>query len=150
MGLGRVIEGTLHDCNKAYLERRLKQYDRQLYLKWNPNKNKGNGVWELRRKPDTKVRVIHGRVDGGTLSSLECVENDVINHILDVPVLTERLIDKLYEMDTYREDHYLHDIEYLEDRAKYKQQENEVRERKYLVRHFKSLFEQLREEARNL
>lgn len=46
----RIITGTINDVSKTHLERALKRYDSQLYLKWDSKK----AVWQLRRRPDTK------------------------------------------------------------------------------------------------
>lgn len=100
--LGKIVQGSVWDCNKNNLERALKRYDPRLYIKWNPSKREGHGVWEIRIKPTKKTRVDHG----GGYSSLEWIESDLIHHVLDVPVLHYGLLDKIYEMDAYRFQNY--------------------------------------------
>ena len=36
--LGRLVVGSVNDCDRAGLERALRDFDKQLYLKWNPKK----------------------------------------------------------------------------------------------------------------
>ncbi len=46
----RVVSGHVSDVSKQPLERALRRYDEQLYLKWDTK----CGVWQLRRKPEMK------------------------------------------------------------------------------------------------
>jgi hypothetical protein len=101
---GNIITGSVMDCNKNELEKRLKAYDKKLYIKWNPRKLKGWGLWEVRREPEKKRLVYKGEYQGVDLYMAEYVEMDVISHVLDVPILNYRVIDKIKKMDTWGDD----------------------------------------------
>ena len=101
-GFGRVVTGSVLDCDKAQLERALKFYDRFLYIKWNTDKLDGRGCWEIRRAPEQLTRVYQGAWNGGRLYTLERKENDIINHVLDAPVLKWDLLGKIKSMDAWK------------------------------------------------
>ena len=98
---GPIVRGSVLDCNKDHLERKLKDYDRQLYLIWNPTKKKKMGVWELRRRDAMKSIVDWAEFEGNCYTRLEYAENNFANHILDIPVLGYHVLEKLKEMDTW-------------------------------------------------
>jgi hypothetical protein len=98
---GRLIIGNTLDASKRRIEAALKFYDPQLYLKWNPAKRGGWGMWEVRRTPSELTKVYRGHVAGQALYSLERKENDLIHHVLDVAVLHDGLIGKIKSMDTW-------------------------------------------------
>lgn len=118
---GGLIVGNGLDCNKAFLERILKAYDKQLYIKWNPKKRGGWGMWEVRRKPDTLTNVYHGEFNGAKLYTAEYVEIDIVNHVLDVEVLHENILGKIKQMDTWGKKNYIDELDSAA--AKYKQEE---------------------------
>ena len=135
MGLGRVIKGSALDCNKKLLERQLKNYDSRLYLKWNPDKNGGYGIWEIRRLPSRKVEVYKGvYLDGTPIYALEYIENDLENHVLDIPYLTERALVKIYSMDTFRTDQWVSKFDYEQERSQNRLEENNKKELAYQLR----------------
>lgn len=101
-GFGRVVTGSVQDCNKAALERLLQFYDRFLYLKWNTDKQGGRGCWEIRRRPEYPTRVFQGAFNGGTLATLERQESDIIHHVLDCPVLHYGLLGRIKSMDMWK------------------------------------------------
>lgn len=100
--LGYLIKGHVFDTNKKRLEQRLQNMDSRLYIEWNPRKNAGNGIWEIRRRPAFKEPVYKCHYQGHAIYQMQYCEDDMVNHVLDVPYLTERILPKLYEMDTYR------------------------------------------------
>lgn len=53
-GESKLIRGHVLDVSLPLLMGQLKRYDEQLYLKWSASKQRGLGVWELRRKPELK------------------------------------------------------------------------------------------------
>jgi hypothetical protein len=98
--VGAISRGCVLDVNKKHLERKLKEYDPQLYIKWNPRKLSGNGVWEIRRRPE-KSCVFVAEFDGHKYYSFEAVENDLESHILDVGSLNYEILTKIKKMDTW-------------------------------------------------
>jgi hypothetical protein len=136
---GRTVVGSVLDVNKKHLEEKLQEYDPLLYLKWNGSKtwdpigqkgikqgewndvtdqyipSRGQGVWEVRRKPETKSRVYWGQYQGHSLSSVEYVENGFISHIMDVEALGYNLVDYMKSIDTWGQDDW---VQNLEDNAK--------------------------------
>lgn len=109
--LGNIITGSVFDCNRDSLERSLKFFDPQLYLKWNPRKRAGHGIWELRRRPTFKTKILQGHIDGVPLYTYEYRENDMIHHILDVPVLRYDLLGRVKEMDSWNKKNYLDNLD---------------------------------------
>lgn len=105
-GFGRVVTGSVLDCNKAALESSLKFFDPLLYIKWNPDKQDGRGCWEIRRTPSVSKLVCHGAFGDGYLYTSECKENDMVHHVLDCPVLHYGLLGKIKSMDTWKHKDY--------------------------------------------
>lgn len=134
---GKIVQGHVLDCNPKWLEQRLKQYDPQLYLRWNPEKNGGAGIWELRRLPSQKSLVYHG----DNLFTVEYREKEVISHIADLAVLNYKLLDALYEADTWRDGeqgkHYARNLEYNEEQAQERKRQRLNQEMKYNLKQFK-------------
>jgi hypothetical protein len=118
----------------------LQQYDRQLYNKWNPKKRGGMGLWEVRRRPDRKTAVYQGK----GIYSLEYVELDLINHVMDAPILTPRLLNKIQAMDAWRINNWAADFE--TKRRQYEEHLNEkVREEtSYMIKQHKTEFSDFR------
>lgn len=100
-GEGQIITGHVLDVNKKHLERAMKAYDDQLYFKWNPEKREGFGMWEVRRRPNTKVPVYCGQLEGKKYYKLEYQEHEQINHIMYVEFLNYNIITKLKSIDTW-------------------------------------------------
>lgn len=99
---GKLVKGSVFDTNKRELEIALRNYDPQLYVQWNPTKNRGQGCWEVRRRPNQKERVYKGSHNGVAYYSLEYKEFDLVHHVVDLPYLTFRVMDWLYAHDTFR------------------------------------------------
>jgi hypothetical protein len=98
--VGAISRGCVLDVNKKHLEKKLQEYDPQLYIKWNPRKLSGNGVWEIRRRPE-KSLVLMGEYQGHKIYSYEEVENNFENHVLDVGSLNYEVLTKIKKMDTW-------------------------------------------------
>lgn len=111
---GKLVTGHVLDCDKASLERSLKDYDKQLYIKWNPKKNKGYGSWEIRRHPDKKQMVYKCDFNGYKIFEYEYKELDIINHVLDVPYLSREVVGRIKKMDTWTDKRWNQDLEYRE------------------------------------
>lgn len=118
MSFGRVIKGNVMDCNKKHLEAALKQYDSQLYIKWNSEKRNGEGIWEVRRRPNEKTAWPKWEMGGSTIFELIYVENDLIHHVMDVPVLNYNILTRIKEMDTWGISNYVDKLEQKEKEAK--------------------------------
>lgn len=155
---GRIIEGHVLDCSRKPLERKLKEYDAQLYLKWNKDKLHGWGCWELRRRPLMKtythtqyhrdnfgaiLRIVPGDVhhlDGCTIVEPKYHENDFENHVMDVPFLNYSIIEKIKKMDTWEHSTsmgFAHDYEYLEAKVMENEDEKSNAELTYSAKQYK-------------
>lgn len=169
MKTGKLIQGSILDCNPKYLERALRDYDKQLYLKWNPLKTAhpdgsiekmpppgphwrgyGVGVWEVRRQPNTKTMVPWSEVKGECVFfELKYKESDVLNHVMDVPVLNYSILDRIKEMDCWNTKNYVDDLEYREDQAKDKEYTKNRAELRYQIKHHRSAFKDFQEQIRS-
>lgn len=99
---GRLVQGDVLDSNKEHLERALKAYDPQLYLRWNVKKRKGLGVWELRRRPNEKTATLQGYLPNGQpVLYLDYKEVDIENHVKDVPILGYDLVEWVKRCDQW-------------------------------------------------
>lgn len=104
--VGKVVEGDVLDCNKANLERALKDYDHQLYLKWNPKKIKGHGCWELRRRPSYKTIKAILELDGKSYILIDYVEHDIVHHVKDMAFLDYRILEWVKDHDLYTQTNF--------------------------------------------
>lgn len=146
---GHLVQGSIFDCNKKKFIRAIKDYDKQLYLKWNPKKNKGFGCWELRRYPSTKTPVFGGRFEGVAYYRLEHVEQDLIHHIMDMPYLTYQVVDRLKEMDAWENKRLLTDGEEEAERLIIKEEDDYRAERQYQVKQDKKYWKEYLELVRS-
>jgi hypothetical protein len=96
-----VVKGTVLDVAPAAFEQRLKDYDPQLYVRWNPRKLKRHGCWEIRRRDTMKSIVDWAEFEGNCYTRLEYAENELVNHVLDCAFLNYDALRKLQEMDTW-------------------------------------------------
>jgi hypothetical protein len=123
-GFGRVVTGSVYDCDKRSLERSLQFYDPYLYIKWNTDKLGGRGCWEIRRRPERLTNVFQGVYQGAKLYTSERVESDIIHHVLDCPVLHYGLLGKIKSMDLWKyknvNDHFESEAEEWETRERKK------------------------------
>lgn len=132
-GWGNSIVGSVLDCNRKHLERAMRDLDPQLYLKWNPVKRFGLGMWEIRRLPNTKVPVFKTVWGDAKIYSLEYRERDVENHIFDREFLTYEIITHLRKIDTWTTD-WLKDIDYKEEKAQEALKAKEKQERREFIK----------------
>lgn len=142
----KLIKGHVLDINVKHLEERLKRYDSQLYIVWNCKKRGGNGVWEVRRRPDKKTSVFQGTFNGMNLYTVEYKENNLVNHVLDVPILGYHVLDKLVSIDTTLTHNWVGNLEYAEAKAQETQETKSredlkhwAKEHKHAIRDFKDL-----------
>lgn len=134
---GRLITGTVFDCDKRRLEKLLKDLDAQLYLKWNPKKRGGWGCWEVRRKPNQLTKIYQGSFQGQDLYTLDYKESDIINHILDLPYLSYDVIGKLKSMDAWSSKNFMAEADYAAERHKAQQDKANREELRYNIKQFK-------------
>lgn len=143
---GNIVKGSVLDVNKKALEEKLRDYDKQLYIAWNPKKLKGMGTWEIRRRPEQKSAVPKTEYMGQVWFVLEYVENNLINHVLDVPVLNYDVLGKIARMDTINVKNWAAELDYkrMKYEEKIKKEEREelsalFRDNKREMRDFKEL-----------
>lgn len=159
-GESKVITGHVLDVAKAPLDRALRRYDPLLYTKWNPNKNRGLGVWELRRRPEFKsVRESRyldspkGRVlipgdimefDDFTISIPKYHETNFENHVKDFQYLSYEIVTWLSGHDLwqygYKGKNTTTEAEYREAKWLEKIDEDAHTERNYMIKQHRSEF----------
>lgn len=100
---GRLSKGHVLDVSVEGISRAIKDYDSQLYIKWEPKKLRGWGCWEIRRKPLLKSIVDVTEFDGQVILKLDYKEDGFTNHVLDCAFLNYDLLRKLQSMDTFKE-----------------------------------------------
>lgn len=99
--VGKLIRGHVLDVSVKPFVKALQDYDKQLYLVWNPHKLKGHGCWEIRRLPNEKRAVFQGEYKGVKFYKLMHVEHKDIHHVLDCAFLNYDAIRKIKEMDVW-------------------------------------------------
>lgn len=144
---GCTIRGTVLDSAVAPLEQKLREYDRQLYFRWNPKKLKGWGCWEVRRKPNEKTVKEVLSYGGNTYVVVDYIENNFDNHIMDVAYLNYDILTKLKRMDTWAvSDHgkdFATEMDRRERDYKEKTEEQAKAERRYNIAQHKSMVRDL-------
>lgn len=98
---GNILTGDVLDVARAPLERALRAYDDQLYLKWNAKKNFGYGSWELRRRPNKKTIVETIPYGNTNYHVLDYKETDIENHVFDIPYLSYEVLTRLKKADMW-------------------------------------------------
>jgi hypothetical protein len=145
--VGNISKGHVLDCAAAPLVERLRDYDPQLYISWNPRKLRGHGCWEVRRKPDEKsVRENDVVVfQGNTIVFPKYHENNLVNHVLDVPYLNYLILEKLKRMDmwTHKETGFkgkklTEVLDYKEAKFLEKEEDNALKELDYNLKQHSS------------
>ena len=100
--VGRLAKGHVLDVNPRAFLRALQAYDKQLYIEWNPKKLKGNGCYEIRRKPEFNSALDIVELDGINIVKIGPYENSLVHHVMDCAFLNYDQIRKLKEMDTWQ------------------------------------------------
>lgn len=139
---GSLVTGDILDVNRNALERKLRDYDSQLYLKWNPKKLRGYGLWEVRRRPNLPTAHPISVFKGTTIYKLDYIENDIINHVMDLPYLNYSALTKLEKMDTWKDKNWVQNAEYKG--AKYRE-DAEKKKLKELAYNFKQQKQEIRD-----
>lgn len=96
---GKIIRGHVLDVSLKPFVRALQDYDKQLYVIWNPHKVKGHGCWEIRRRPNEKRAIYMGSYRGMNFFKVMYVENRDVHHVLDCAFLNYDALRKIREMD---------------------------------------------------
>lgn len=151
--IGRVVKGTVFDCNRKFLDKRLRDIDPRLYTSWNPYKNGGRGIWEIRILPSKKSEIYYGEYEGSPIFRLEYREDSMVHHIMDVPCLHENILNRLREMDTTKVitsmSTFSDWLEYEEDRVNEKADKALKEELMLRLKEERKYMEILYEEARS-
>lgn len=134
---GSVVQGHVLDCSKKALEEKLRDYDPLLYVRWNPRKRSGMGIWEVRRRPEKNTAVYYGELNGLPFFRMEPVEINVVSHVLDVEYLNYEILTKLKAMDTWQVDNFADQFEYEERKAVEKAESRINEELRYGIKHHK-------------
>lgn len=150
---GSIIKGHVLDCAAAPVERALRAHDAQLYVKWNPRKLHGHGVWEVRRRPDTKSVLPEDVIvfKKNTFVFPKYHELDIVNHVLDVPFLNYNVVSKIKSMDAWSEKfgergkNFAKEAEYIEAKYDEKTEDDFLKEREYNLKQMKSEIRWLKE-----
>lgn len=143
---GSVVKGSIWDCSMKAFQRAIKAYDSKLYVKWNPKKNNGYGMWELWREPNDKTWVEVGELNGEKILAPIFITKSLVHHVLDMPFLTTNVVSRLREMDAWENKNFAKQLDEQVDahEEKVRRQRDEERrayireERKYL-KEFKEL-----------
>ena len=136
---GKLIQGNVLDVARKPFERALRDYDKQLYVKWNPKKLHGWGCWEIRRRPDSKQVVDITEFQGTSFVHIEYNEVDVIHHVLDASFLNYDQLRKLKSIDTFTKGYkeWISDLEYWEKKQEEKELAAARAARDYAAKQFK-------------
>jgi hypothetical protein len=141
---GKLIRGHVLDVSLKPFLRALQDYDKQLYVMWNPRKLNGHGCWEIRKLPNQKTAVYQGTHKGMSFFKLTYIDRKDIHHVLDCAFLNYDAIRKIKEMDIdrlVRESGYASLDDLLTARemeAKAAQRERAAESLKYAIRQNKS------------
>lgn len=161
----RLVEGHVLDVTRGPLLAALRRYDPQLYVKWNSKKRGGQGVWELRRKPEfksvregrfvdspTRGRVlipgdIHSFGDY-TISVPKYHETSFENHVKDFTHLSYGMVlwvaaHDLWEMQNcgYKGKHFTKEAAYREAKYEEKIDEDSYAEKQYMIKQHSTQFQ---------
>lgn len=136
---GNCIIGHVLDSSRSPLEAKLRDYDPQLYLRWNAKKLRGWGCWQLMRRSETKSIVDWAELDGHTYLRMEYTPGD---HIFDVPFLNYNLLERLKKGDTwrygYKGKNFASELEYMEAKQAENLEEKSEAEKDYMIKQHKS------------
>jgi hypothetical protein len=137
---GKIVHGSVLDCARRPLEAKLREYDPQLYVRWNPKKLRGVGCWELRRRPEFKsIREEDVCVYGGnTYVYPKYHENGFDNHLKDFAFLNYSMLGWLQANDQWkasdRAKNYVRDLEYKEGKIRERIMSKADSEKSYMIK----------------
>jgi hypothetical protein len=142
---GRLSQGHVLDVSKKPFERALRDYDPQLYVRWNPKKLKGWGCWEIRRRPEKNNVIEIVPFGGNTYVHIGPVELDIVNHTLDLAFMNYSVLNKLKSMDTWKNPNWAKDLERAEAEHREKVIERDRQNLKYMVQEEKSAIRDIKQ-----
>jgi hypothetical protein len=96
---GKLVRGNVLDVSLKPFLRALQDYDKQLYVEWNPAKLRGWGCWEIRRLPTQKTAVYQGTHKGMSFFKLIYLESRLTHHVLDCAFLNYDVLNHLKKID---------------------------------------------------
>lgn len=137
--VGAVCKGDVLDCNVKSFNRVLKDLDSRLYTKWNPKKLKNHGCWEIRIKPEFKKAVPVATIDNVTYMDVKYVENNLVNHVLDVAFLNYDAINRLKQMDKGSQKNWVGEFEYTTEQRRKEAEAKALEELQYNIKQNKSM-----------
>lgn len=136
---GKIITGHVLDCNPRGVERALQRHDKNLYVKWNPDKLQGYGCWEVRMRPTQySVKRVYDWTDHAIIH-LDYVESDMLHHVKDVPFMNYDVVKQIKDMDTWQYDSFVDEIERQEMEREHTYRQKNREELRYKLRHNRSL-----------
>jgi hypothetical protein len=147
--VGGIVQGDVLDVSVKSFQRVLKDYDSQLYVKWNPRKLKGHGCWEIRRTPTYKTAVPVGEIDGVMILDMKTLEFSDIHHVLDCAFLNYDAMNKIKRMDTSNTKNWVAQLEAREKERVEQMQAKAKEELKYAIKQQKSATSQFYEMVRS-
>ncbi len=137
---GKLIKGHVLDVNEKLFNEALRFYDKQLYTKWNPEKLRGNGCWEIRRRPEFNSALDVAEFNGMLIFKVGPKEYDLVHHVLDCAFLNYDALRKLKEIDTWQYGTSSQYQDEVERRTRNKRQKNALQRKKetaYMAKHYK-------------
>lgn len=140
---GRLIKGHVLDVSvRPFVEAmRFTLSDPFLYVKWNPEKARGWGCWEIRRAPEFNSAIDIAEFDGKLIFKVGPREYDLVHHVLDCAFLNYDAIRKLKEIDTWQHGNakqYLDKQERMTDTRLERQVQQRQKETAYAAKHYKA------------
>lgn len=142
---GSIIKGHVLDVAVKPFEETLRFYDPLLYVKWAPKRAQGWGCWQIRRRA-TELRLMEIVPFGDNfIQVLKKDEIDVVNLVLECEFLNYNALTKLKEMDTFNKSHWIHDIEYLEQKGKEERQVKAKDDIRHAAKEYKREIRDLKE-----
>lgn len=149
MKTGKIVTGSVLDCNKKHLERALKDYEPRLYLKWNPAKCSGIGCWELRIRPLTKTAVPKWELGNSIVFDMQYVETFDVNHVKDFALLNYNILNWVQDHDAFKHKDWVSALEDAEEKSYNKELDTAKSDLKYALKHHKGAMGDLKEYARS-
>ena len=139
---GKLIRGHVLDVAvRPFTETlRFTLNDPYLYVKWNPQKMRGWGCWEIRRAPEFNSALDVAELNGNLIFKVGPKEYDLVHHVLDCAFLNYDAIRKLKEMDTWRwgsSSEYQDEVERQTATRKQRDAERRKKELSYMAKYYK-------------
>lgn len=105
--VSKLVTGHVLDSSVKGVESAIKFYDPLCYLKWNPDKVKGHGCWELRRRPAEKKVLEVVSYGGMDIQILGYKEYNWVHCIQDFAFCNYNIVNWMRDADLFK-DEYAH------------------------------------------